>query len=896
MTVFRSGGFVSTLLLVLLTAATMLPSPLPALVAASPELFSPAGPSSAGERYAGRGVLRSRLVEVDIDRLAAAAASPQGSASTLILNLFDDVVLTALPERVTALPPHGFALSGQIAGVELSQVTLVVRDGVLAGNVSLPGAFYQVRPAGDGVHVVQQIDQAAFPDEMEPIPVEAPDEAPAAPLSELADDGSIIDVMVVYTSEAANWAGDILAVIDLAVQETNDSYANSGIIQRVRLVHAAQVSYTQSGSISTDLSRLRNTSDGYMDQVHTLRNTYGADEVVLLVSYPSSNVCGIAYLMDPVGTYFESWAFAVVDVDCATGYYSFGHEMGHNMGARHDWYVDDTATPYGHAHGYLNYTSSSNPYPWRTVMAYNDECHDQGYYCYRLPYWSNPTVSWYGAAMGVSEGTSTACAEGIPHPICDADNRKTLNKTAYTVANFRASVPRPPSAPSGLTATAVSQTRVDLAWNDNSSDETGFKIERSLAGAGTWSQIASVGANVEAYANTTGLVSGTSYDYRVRAYNAQGNSAYSNVATATTLAESGPLAFVGYLVDDDNLGGSSGNGDGRIDCGETIELYVDLQNMGGVLADNVQVDMASPSPYVTWLDSGSYYGDIAGGTVARNTDAFDVQISPSTPHGHVLQFDLLATALNGGPWPDSFSAVVRCGGPLFVTYLPLLARSITAGFDSQFNGSAAGWEAHTGSWGIESAAFYVSDGVAGAWASASYASSYGELDYRARIWRQGCTTCSHGLLVRGSPEPPGSEAAWDKGYGFYIARDGYYTIYTYSGGSGVPLQPWTFSTAISQGDAWNELRVVASGSQLAFYINGGLVWIGNNAVHPSGRVGLAMYRDPGSSGNKLWVDWATLVPQASAIDVGELSREQRLLNEAALHGGASGSDGQAPDR
>jgi hypothetical protein len=49
-----------------------------------------------------------------------------------------------------------------------------------------------------------------------------------------------------------------------------------------------------------------------MSEVHPLRNTYGADEVILLVSYPSSSYCGIAYLMDPAGSYFAGYAFAVV--------------------------------------------------------------------------------------------------------------------------------------------------------------------------------------------------------------------------------------------------------------------------------------------------------------------------------------------------------------------------------------------------------------------------------------------------------------------------------------------------------------------------------------------------------------------------------------------------------
>jgi hypothetical protein len=90
-----------------------------------------------------------------------------------------------------------------------------------------------------------------------------------------------------------------------------------------------------------------------------------------------------------------------------------------------------------------------------------------------------------------------------------------------------------PQAPTNLTATAVSRSQINLAWTDNSDNETGFKVERSKNG-GKFSQIAIVGANVATYP-ATGLSRATTYYFRVRAYNGSSNSGYSNVASATTL-------------------------------------------------------------------------------------------------------------------------------------------------------------------------------------------------------------------------------------------------------------------------------------------------------------------------------------------------------------------------
>ncbi|MCR4347292.1 MAG: S8 family serine peptidase [Sulfuricaulis sp.] len=231
----------------------------------------------------------------------------------------------------------------------------------------------------------------------------------------------------------------------------------------------------------------------------------------------------------------------------------------------------------------------------------------------------------------------------------------TMNANTTVTASYTAAVP---TAPSGLTATAVSATRINLSWVDNSNNETRFAIERKTGAGGTYVQIAAVGANVTSYASME-LLQNTNYYYRVRAYNAGAPSLYTNAANATTLLPSQAVlsqikpgyAHTVALKSDGTLWAWGQNNYGQLGDGTTVRKYAPVRigfenTWASIAAGGGFHNVALKSDGTLWAWGQNNYGQLGDGTnvdknapVQIGTGNTWVSIGVGTLHTMALKSD-----------------------------------------------------------------------------------------------------------------------------------------------------------------------------------------------------------------------------------------------------------------
>jgi len=364
-------------------------------------------------------VVRQRFIDPRIADLAGASVD-----SFLRMELFDDRVVDGLIQRRIDRRADRFTLAGAIGpGGIGGDFTLAVNGDVLAASIRIAGGeTYRVRRTADGGHAVQAVDAARLSAcEVGPIDPGLLGAAPA--YSKRAGggcgDGSVIDLLVVFTPAARDEVGGIAAMeaeIDIMVEDANIGCLNSGIATQLNLVHTRLFDISEA---SLTLGQLTDPEDGILDGVHRLRDAYGADQVALIRSGGGGVANGL-YNLDP-NSGMDALAFNITGV-AGTVAYVLAHEVGHNLGCCHAFGDGGGCPgeggllfPFSNGHRYNGLSGTL----WRTIMAYPPG--------ERLRHFSNPDILIDGAPTGLAPDVRER----------GADNAQTINASALFVSNHR---------------------------------------------------------------------------------------------------------------------------------------------------------------------------------------------------------------------------------------------------------------------------------------------------------------------------------------------------------------------------------------------------------------------------------------------------------------------------
>ena len=458
----------------------------PVFADASSDGLSARAPNMSGEvgGVSREGAPGLRVARLDFERLELLRdKAVEGRPSRTRLNLFESAEFDWTVVR-SAATATGYSLSGPLSGVEGGTATLVVNGGMAVGSAWTPDGAYRIRTVGR-TQVVERVELSrslACPGPLAARAAARPERGARTASSVPEDDGSEIDVLVVYTPAARRQAGGhraMLAEIDHDVAWTNEAYAVSDVIHRVRLVGAAEVDYDEQER-GDDIRRIIRDGDGHMDEVHELRDSLAADVVVLWTTNG-----GLAILLTLLDGSESVHAFATVHVGGLT---TFAHELGHLMGVDHEREDSNGNLPFPYSHGYVLRGLGRGEYAkLSTIMQSGGG---------NLPRFSNPRQRFRGVPLGVHGDEPTASVDG------PADAARSMNETRRVVANYRRSATRcsyqlsaPSEAPSaGGAFTLRVEADAGCRWTVRSAD--GFTtVESGAKGTGDGAATYRVPAN-----------------------------------------------------------------------------------------------------------------------------------------------------------------------------------------------------------------------------------------------------------------------------------------------------------------------------------------------------------------------------------------------------------------
>lgn len=388
------------------------PQPLLSTVTAVP---ASAQAWAAAEQARNPMVTAQQFVTIDTATLRNTATVGPMPLATLDLDLFGTSKLLDINEVDWTNDRLVFTCS--VRGHSGGALLVMSSDDTVFGQIQFDDQTYALlHSSHSNVHVLHRLDPSLLPANMgcacgRQHAISAP---PAPPPTGAGFTGAntdcgktTIDILVFYTPLARQAAGGQTAIENTivgAIANMNAGHLASGVEEEVRLVHMAETNYQETGA-TNDLSRFRSTSDGHMDEVHALRQTYGGDLMHLITQPSSLQYCGVGYLMRNLTTNFRTSAFAVTVRSCISNQ-TFSHECGHNLGSHHD---PANAGPALYPYSY-GYRTPNNAY--RTIMSYSPG--------QRVNRWSSPTVTYSGFTMGNAT----------------QDNKQSLNNARLTSSQF----------------------------------------------------------------------------------------------------------------------------------------------------------------------------------------------------------------------------------------------------------------------------------------------------------------------------------------------------------------------------------------------------------------------------------------------------------------------------